>query len=130
MYMDRTHPASQFIRTGNIAERVNALLFTDHNPLKRPLIEEYLRFYRKGVFDEDVTVDFDDLLSKRSTSISRISQIVNVEDFVVENALIAALNVQTATKTFFRDPPFDSLPAGLQQDLCTKLDAIESDARE
>lgn len=129
MFIDTRHMVSEFLRADMSPARVETLLFTPDNPLGRPLVDEYLRFYVPGVFDPDCTVNYDSLISREAREIAKAAAVIGVNEATLATALEDALGSTTSTKNKGRINPFADLPEDFRESLRHKLTELEDRAR-
>jgi len=128
MFIDERHPASSFVVGNFCQDTVERLIFSADNPLGRPLVDEYVRFFRNRVLPEAATVDYDDLLAGRDAATKLLSRVTGASETSVLDALRTSLQADTPTKNTGKVSHFESLPADYIASVQFRVSELEREA--
>lgn len=133
MFIDTKHPASKFVREGISSGRgpefIERLVLGTDNPLERPLIVEYQRFFNIDLDRYDLVMNFDEFVATESKLVERLSTFLNLPGEDTRRLMLASMDSQTWTKNSGAIDIFSALPAEFVGALANEVGELDKFSR-
>ena len=125
MYIDKNHKVSLFIRnSSNPGNAIHSLIFSNENPNKISLINEYKLFNEVDPDIYDFRINYADLLNKDYQTIVKLSEALSVKSFDMELALDRALKTDNPTKNKGKINIFNNINKDFEKNLKEKVESF------
>ena len=129
MRIDKSHQVSKFVGERPTFDVLQKLFFTADNPNRRPLVDEYLRFFRLDWDKYDVVIEYEKLVSADAGLLSSLSSCLGVDVVTIERALSRAMGNSSYTRNLGSVDVFSGLTSAQSQALDAEFEKAERAGR-
>lgn len=126
MYIDRSHPVSSYIVSVNDISLIYNLFFTTENPINRPLIGEYAKYYSLDLSEYSVVINYDDFLAFDRKLVFDIACFFRIQDHSVVDNIRKSCNEESYTKNSGRFDAFEKYNSDEISTLKEKVQVCEA----